>query len=150
MREIPALRERDSGFPTTNVTNEIVRAVQAMAPIIQTGQADPQTSPVRAAGAIVRVDSAATAGSAYNITVMLPKSAVATIDMSAAGAIDEADIFEAGEVGYLINGPELTHDVHGITETINGRYFPAVRLTVLAQDGRPIYFATGFGWVLCG
>jgi hypothetical protein len=39
MREFPSVSERPAGgIPTTNVTNELARAVSAMAPIIEGGQ----------------------------------------------------------------------------------------------------------------
>lgn len=42
MREIPSVHERPAGFPTTSVTNELARAVQAMSPLLTEGQRQPQ------------------------------------------------------------------------------------------------------------
>lgn len=42
MREIPTVNERPAGkFPTTGVTNELARAVQAMAPVLRGGPLTP-------------------------------------------------------------------------------------------------------------
>jgi hypothetical protein len=149
MREIPALRERDSGFPTTNVTNEIVRAVNQMAPIIQTGQAGEPSLPSIINIRFVRVNSAATRGSGYHANVLTPKSDT-PIDMTASGEIEESDLFDTAEACYLVNSVEIDHDSHGVTDVAAGRIFIAMRHPKLATDGLPIYVGVAFGWVPCG
>jgi hypothetical protein len=112
MREIPALRERDSGFPTTNVTNEIVRAVQAMAPIIQTGQAgEPLAN--RSRYFEVRITSDATGGEIYKGKSLLPPTVA--FDPAEDASLEMIGVENAEEDWYLINIQQEGKTTHSLT-----------------------------------
>lgn len=147
MREFPQVSERPPGISSTNVTNELARAVQAMAPVILGGQV-PQPRVGQCVAVWVKVTGDATGGGKYNGRIVTRGAAAPNLSSN----LSEADLgtLPSNDNCYVFNAAEVGKTTHDLTAgTPVARMFPGIYTGYAHTDGRPFIRISGYDWVEC-